>query len=128
MHDKRAKYVSNHDGDSAVVILDQDFWDTKTINVRLANVWAPELSEDGGQAVQKFVENWFKVHSYRKKWPFIVTTHVTNTGHEKMTLGRYVADITTNDGKHHLNSEVMEYITNHGYAGGIGSIVRKGSA
>lgn len=128
MHDKRARYVEHNDGDSVTMMLDQDFWDTKTINIRLANVWAPETNEDGGDDVRVFVYHWFIKHITRAAdkttWPFLVITHKTRTDKEKMSLGRYVADIMTIDGQNHLNSDVMKYILDRGYTGGIGSISR----
>lgn len=129
MHDKRARYVQHNDGDSVTMTLDQDFWDTKTINIRLANVWAPEMKdEDGGADVYMFVYHWMTRHitaaADKTTWPFLVVTHKTRTDKEKMSLGRYVADVMTIDGKHHLNSDVMKYIVERGFTGGIGSIAR----
>jgi endonuclease YncB( thermonuclease family) len=125
MHDRPAKYESNHDGDTVTMILDQDFFDTKTINIRLANVWAPEEDEDGGPAVQHFVEHWFKVRARGKgKWPFVVYTDQTRTGTEVKSFDRFVATVMTADGKHSLNTEVMKFIVDQGYSGGIGSISR----
>lgn len=130
MHDRRARYVANHDGDTVTMMLDQDFYDTKTINIRLANVWAPELNEEGGDIVLWYVNQWFTKRivaaSDKTTWPFLVVVHRTRTDKEQLTLGRYVADIMTVDGKEHLNSDVMHYIVDNGYTGGIGSIVRKG--
>lgn len=123
MHDRRAQYIANYDGDSVVMMLDQDFYDTKTINIRLANVWAPELREPGGVEVREFVRTWFRAYDVQK-WGFRVITHKTKTDREVMTLGRYVADITTVDGRFCLNSDVMRFIVEENFTGGIGSIVR----
>lgn len=129
MHDRRARYVSNHDGDTVTMTLDQDFYDTKTINIRLANTWAPEMKDEGGEQVMWFVNQWFTKHIVRlasvTTWPFLVVTHRTRTDHETMTLGRYVADISTIDTNESLNSAVMKYIVDQGFSGGIGAIVRK---
>jgi hypothetical protein len=124
MHDRPAKYHDNNDGDSVVMILDQGFYDTKRIKIRLANVWAPEGHEPGGDACWRFVHDWFmrNMTMYgHLEWPFMVITHVTKNDTEKMTLGRFVADVMTIDGKHHLNADVMQFIAERGYSGGIGS-------
>ena len=123
MHDKRAQYIEHNDGDSVTMMLDQDFWDTKTINIRLANVWAPEMKEHGGPQVRDFVASWFSAYNVTK-WGFLVFTDKTRTDKEKMSLGRYVANIYTIDRKFHLNSDVMKFILENGYTGGIGSISR----
>jgi hypothetical protein len=123
MHDRRAQYIENHDGDSVTMLLDQDFYDFKQINIRLANTWAPELKDVGGMEVANFVRVWFKTYSV-SKWGFLVFTHRTRTDRETMTLGRYVADIYTIDMTFHLNSDVMKYIADNNYTGGIGSISR----
>lgn len=123
MHDRRAKYVENHDGDSVTMLLDQDFYDFKQINIRLANTWAPELKDVGGFEVANYVRTWFKAYDVTK-WGFLVLTHRTRTDKETMTLGRYVADIMTIDEAFHLNSDVMKFIVDRGYTGGIGSISR----
>jgi endonuclease YncB( thermonuclease family) len=129
MHDRPAKYVENHDGDTVTMILDQDFFDNKTINIRLANVWAPETDEGGGLEVQKFVEHWFHLRARGKgKWPFVVHTSQTRNDTEVVSFNRFVAVVMTADGKHNLNTEVMKYIIDQGYTGGIGSIDRKGAA
>lgn len=127
MHDRRAQYVDHHDGDSVTMMLDQDFWDTKTINIRLANVWAPELKDRGGPEVRDFVASWFSAFNIAK-WGFLVITHRTRTDKEVTTLGRYVADVMTIDGQFHLNSDVMKFIADRGYTGGIGSIARPSDA
>lgn len=126
MHDRPAQYVRNHDGDSVTMVLDQGFYDTKQINIRLANVWAPEEDEDGYVPVKYFVSDWFARHLVRatSRWPFIVYTHRTSKGTEVKTFDRYVANIETVDGKHNLNSDVMHFIVEQGYTGGTGAPVR----
>lgn len=123
MWDRRAEYVSNHDGDTVTVVLDQGFYDTKQVNLRLANVWAPELAQIGGREVKKYVNTWFldRVYSTKGQWQFIVVTYKTSTEHELKTFDRYVADVMTKDGKDHLNSDVMKFIVDSGYPGGTGS-------
>lgn len=128
MHDRPAQFIRNHDGDTVTMVLDQDFYDRKQINIRLANVWAPDGKQDGVVDVTYFVRDWFMRHMVKKTkktdFNFIVYTHVTSVGSPLKTFDRYVADVTSLDGKHHLNSDVMKFITDMGYDGGIGAIKR----
>lgn len=128
MYDRRAKFVNNYDGDSVVMMLDQGFMDTKTINIRLANVWAPELREPGGELVAKYVADWFlnRIVRLDRPWPFLVITYRTRSDREQITLGRYVADVLTVDGEDHLNSDVMRYISEKSFSGGTGAPARDG--
>lgn len=128
MNDRRARYVRNHDGDSVTMLLDQGFYQTFQPNIRLANVWAPESGDDGYTDVKYFVRDWFMDHMIRggtTKWPFIVTTHQTSADTDVKTFDRFVADITTRDGRHSLNSEVMRFILENGYPLGAGAPIRE---
>lgn len=121
MWDRRAKYVSHHDGDTVTMLLDQGFRDNKEITVRLLGVYAPELSEPGGKETREYVEEWFYKFS-NVSWPYIVTTaRMKVADKEQMTLDRYVGTITTLDGSNNLNVAVQYFITSHGYSGGVGS-------
>lgn len=122
MHDRPAQFIENHDGDTVTMLLDQDFYDRKQINIRLANVWAPESYEYGGADVQQFVDSWFEERVKRGgKWPFIVYTDVTKKGTQVKSFDRYVGTVMTADLKESLNSDIMRYIVEKGYGGGIGS-------
>lgn len=128
MHDRPARYVKNTDGDSVTMLLDQDYYDFKQVNIRLANVWAPDGDQEGVLETKWFVQDWFMTHLVHAvtPWNFIVYSAVTRKGTMVKTFDRYVADITTMDGKHHLNSDVMKFLLEHGYEGGIGAISRVG--
>lgn len=120
--DRPARFHSNHDGDTVTMILDQGFYDTKQITLRLANVWAPELIKDtGGPEVWSFVFQWFTKRLSDNGWDFVVTTYLTKTGRDVKTLDRYVADVVAVKDGAHLNSDVMKYVAEKGYSGGIGS-------
>jgi endonuclease YncB( thermonuclease family) len=122
MWDKRARILSNHDGDTLTAVLDQAFWDTKQITVRLFGVWAPELKEVGGPETRDFVTAWISQYSTAASWPFLVTTMRTpRSDLEVQTLGRYVALVETVDHGHNLNLEVQAFVTERGYGGGTGS-------
>ena len=121
MWDRRADFLSNHDGDTVTMVLDQGFYDTKQINIRLANVWAPELKQAGGVETRNFVTHWFEDRFIKGVWSFVVVTYRTKAGREIKTFDRYVADVLSVDGTSHLNSDVMKFIADMGYDGGVGS-------
>lgn len=125
MWDRRARYAGNHDGDTITVVLDQGFGDTKTIDIRLYGVYAPELSEKGGPECRDFVTKWFieQMDSVKtSNWNFVVTTmKMKRADHEQMTFDRYVATVTSLDGSRNLNLEIQDFIDEHVYSGGVGS-------
>lgn len=125
MWDRRARYVSNHDGDTVTVVLDQGFDDTKTIDIRLFGVYAPELDQRGGPECRKFVTDWFveQMGSVNtSNWSVIVTTiRMKKADHEQMTFTRYVGIITSLDGSQNLNALVSQYILDNNFPGGVGS-------
>lgn len=128
MHDRRAQVIDDHDGDTATMILDQDFGDTKLMDVRFAGVYAPELKDVGGSDTQLFVADWFKkaaTGAPYSRWPYIVTTlRMKRTDREQKTLDRYVGTITNWDGTRNLNHDVNEFIHAQGFGGGTGSVTR----
>lgn len=124
MWDRRAKFVSNHDGDTVTVVLDQGFGDTKQINVRLFGVFAPELKQKGGKECKDFTANWFarEDDSVAPEWNIIVTTIRDKSGNnEDMSFARYVGIITSLDGSRNLNHDIQEFIMSRLYSGGTGS-------
>jgi endonuclease YncB( thermonuclease family) len=117
MWDRRARIPENHDGDTITAVLDQGFGDTKTIKVRLAGVFAPELSQPGGPETTTFVHEWITQRS-SGSWPFVCTTVRTRTDTETTTLGRYVAHIVC--GTESLNDAINTFVAVNGYGHGIG--------
>lgn len=123
MHDRPARFVENHDGDSVTMLLDQGFRQTVEIDIRLANVWAPELKDPGGPDVQAYLLSLLDAASFSGKWPFVVQPHMTRSGKYVMSFARYVATVKMPDGES-LNSKLMRYIVEHDYLGGTGAPVR----
>lgn len=124
MWDRRAEYLSNYDGDTVKVTLDQGFGDTKTIDVRLFGVYAPEIREPGGIECRDFLNSWFKSQSILtvSRWSFIVTTALMKVAdREQKSLDRYLGTITSLSGTRNLNLEIMQFIVSKGYGGGTGS-------
>jgi endonuclease YncB( thermonuclease family) len=121
MWDRRAQLVRVLDGDTVEVVLDQGFGDTKTIDIRLFGVWAPEMKAPGGTETRDFVKRWFYSLPLTK-WNFVVTTiRMASTDREQKTFDRYVATITSLDGSRSLNAEVTQFVQEKGYGGGTGS-------
>lgn len=132
MWDKRAKLDTTrtdggvHDGDTIYAI--RDAGEGVTLDVldghRLLNVYAPELSQTGGQETRQFVVDWFareREAVTTSQWYFILTTvRMVRTDAEQRTLGRIVAVVTSLDGSRNLNVDVQAFITSRGYGGGTG--------
>ena len=121
MWDKRAQVLSNHDGDTVTLILDQGFGDTKKINLRLDAVYAPELNQVGGPETREFVRAWCADRSMPLvTWPFVTITRMNRAvTAEQSTLGRYVGTVMC--GQESLNAAINAFLHERGYVGGIGS-------
>ncbi len=121
MWDRRAKIIDVHDGDTIRVVLDQGFYDTKEISVRLLGTFAPELAQPGGIETRDFARQWV-ANQGAAPWPLIVTTtRLPRADHEDTSFSRYVATVTNADGTQSLNGAVEAYVKAHGYPGGTGS-------
>lgn len=116
--------ISVHDGDTLVhVIVDRGGIQetTERWDIRLKDVFAPELSQPGGRETRAFVEEWMTAHHDTSLWPFQLETFRTPRSDKDITtFGRYVGTIRAADGSE-LNAAVQEFVTTHGYPGGIGS-------
>jgi len=121
MWDRRAQYLGNHDGDSCQMFLDQGYFDRKVIEVRLLDVWAPELNQRGGMETRDFVRDWFLSNiKDGDAWPFIVTTmRMKVADREQKTFDRYVATVTTRNPDYSLNKLVNAFVKDNGYGSGI---------
>ncbi len=122
MWDKRAEYLSNKDGNSIKMVLDQGFGDTKLVDIRLLGVNAPTLTQTGGVECADFVESWFiKNNPSQARWSYIVTTfRMQRTDRERVSSNRYVVAVTNMENTSNLNAEMAEFIQTKGYVGGSG--------
>jgi endonuclease YncB( thermonuclease family) len=121
MWDRRAHVEDAHDGDTLRVRLDQGFGDTKTLNLRLYETFAPELKQPGGKETRQFVLDWLNESDPDgDEWPFVVTTIRTRADKEAQTLGRYVGILHDVEGRC-LNDDINDFVADKGYAHGIGS-------
>lgn len=110
-----------HDGDTIHVLIDRGFDDMSKISIRLKDVWAPELADEGGTETRNFVLGWLYDHHDETDWPFLVETFRTpRSDVEVMTFNRYVAKVMAADGSV-LNLQINDFVNLNDYDGGIGS-------
>ena len=117
----RVMIVGVHDGDTVQVWVDRGDEDESLWWVRLKDVHAPELSQNGGTDCRDYVQTWFAAHTDRTDWPFLLETFRTpKSDADVLTLSRHVGIISAADGNV-LNVDVEAYARAHGYPGGSGS-------
>lgn len=110
MWDKRAEYLSNADGSTVKMVLDQGFGDTKLVTLQLLGVYAPEIGDAGGKECTGFVEDWFEDNTPKSgRWGFLVTT-------SQIDENRYAAVVSNLANQSTLNSAIAEFIYENGYA------------
>lgn len=119
---QRVKVLNVHDGDTVKVLVDrggpneqQEIWD-----IRLKDVFAPELSQPGGPECRDFVTNWLQSYSDGSSWPFMLETFRTPKSDQyDMTFNRIVG-VIRNSNTISLNDSINQFIKGNGYGGGIG--------
>ena len=109
-----------HDGDTLWLETDQGDWYRKVRDIRLKDVFAPELKQPGGPECRRFLADWL-FRWDRWPWPFIVRTYRTSTGRDLLTFNRYVSVVYSRDLASCLNTEIQAFVTDNGYPGGTGS-------
>jgi endonuclease YncB( thermonuclease family) len=109
-----------YDGDTLWLCTDQGDWYRKVRDIRLENVFAPELKQVGGPECRRFVIDWLARYGFGR-WPYSVDTLQTSTGNDIRTFNRYVCQVWNSDRTESLNLAVTEYIRQNGYPGGTGS-------
>ena len=120
----RARLDDVHDGDTVRLIMDTGFDTTTRKWLRLRDVPAPELVQNGGLLSETFVCNWLGDHFHyvRNTWPWVVRTYRTKGDNDVVTLGRYVADVECAHCGDSLNVAVTAFLKAHpDWPGGIGS-------
>jgi hypothetical protein len=116
MWEYRAVHQATLDGDTVRLLADLGFGVRMQIEVRLTDVHAPELSEEGGMDTLQYVMNWMAaVHITPLKWPLIVRTQQTVRPVEAESIRsftRYVGDIfqASNRSAPSLNADVRVYL------------------
>lgn len=106
-----ARLLEVHDGDTVKLAIDHGFGEDAKEWIRLRDVWAPELGEEGGLEATADVRAWFLMHAPNG---FVrVTTFRTSTPLEirfRQSFTRYIGVITGFDG-----DELNAYLLGKGY-------------
>jgi hypothetical protein len=108
----RAALLEVTDGDTLRVLLDTGFHGRQQEDLRLVDVWAPELRDEGGPEAQQFVTAWMGSLVPTLRWPLLVATS-PNTNpepEERRTFTRYVADVWDVNQTRHLNADLRTYL------------------
>lgn len=112
-----------HDGDTAWLEWNTGRRNMALVDNRFYNVFAPELTQDGGPDCRQFVVDWLAHQAAATKtlWPFMVDAVLDANGHEIETLGRTVVIVRNSAGTAILNDDMSSYIDLHGYPRGKGA-------
>ncbi|SRR6266540_1880198 len=120
MWEYRASVLSVVDGDTLRTLWDQGRHTYGQEDVRLLDVWAPELREPGGPETKEFVSSWCAEAARANfpltlRWPILIHTEINSLvePEEKRTFTRYVADVWFIDKSRHLNADVRTFLLSH---------------
>lgn len=117
----RVQVISAHDGDTIRCLVDRGIDEMCHWDIRLKDVFAPELKQTGGMDCRDHLLGWLHDHDDDSDWPYQLETFRTpKSDIELMTFNRYVGVLTDPNGLS-LNVEMQTYISAHQYPGGIGS-------
>jgi hypothetical protein len=117
MWEYRARLINVHDGDTVTLEMDTGFGGRQQEAIRLLGVFAPELSQPGGNETRDFVVAWMRVvNIIGTMWPLLVTTLPTLTSEptERQSFTRYIGSIS--DIQNHavqLNTAVNAFLATH---------------
>lgn len=109
----RASLIRVSDGDTVRLLVDLGFLVRAQVDVRLLNVWAPEMNQPGGQEARNFTEIWFGAQwVLNKVWPVMVTTQVTTATEptQRVSFTRYIGEIWPIGGGESLNERLRTYL------------------
>jgi hypothetical protein len=118
MWDCRAKVTRPYDGDSFWILADTQFGQRYEPELRLLNVYAPEVGDPGDREVTAVIADWFARLDPRRQWPLYVVTVQTKVFEPKqrMTFNRYLATVWRfgeQAGGISLNQVVNQYLDEH---------------
>lgn len=106
-----AKLEEIHDGDTIRLRIDNGFGSRAVEWIRLLDVYAPELDQDGGTQARDDVANWFTEHA--PDFVVKVTTFRTSAPLEirfRQSFTRYIGIVTAPNG-----AELNSYLIDKGY-------------
>lgn len=128
MWDFRARLTRPHDGDTFRVLADTMFGQRYEPDLRLTDVYAPELSEPGGPETLRFVNDWFAGCDTRYSWPLYVITEKAPVFELPQRISaRYLATVwrygyQPGDYETSLNFAVQQFLgENPQWGGGTGA-------
>src|ERR1044071_2710584 len=108
------------DGDPVLMLLDLGMDVRTEQSIRLAGVWAPELSQPYGQDAAAFTrltleEVAERCTARRGRWPFVVKTDPAKAGerNERRSFTRYVGTLWAADTGENLNATIAAYLASH---------------
>lgn len=124
MWDYRATIIEVADGDTVRALMDQGFGSRQQEDLRLKEVWAPELHQPGGVETAEFVRGLVAGLDKTRRWPVLVTTE-PNTNREpseRRSFVRYIAVIHDASTGRSLNDTIRQFLASHPeWPGGVGS-------
>lgn len=104
---------AHYDGDTVRLELDTGFSHFAVQRLRLVDVWAPERGQPGSEECSAYVLKWLTDQAREGgAWPFVVETFRTSGDNDKVTLGRYLAEVWSFTGQS-LNDAVSELVEAH---------------
>lgn len=104
-----ATAVSVHDGDTFTARIDLGFRVVIELELRIADVNAPELRQAGGPEARDFLRDSLAGRG------LIVTTRKTRTGRDDVSFARYVADVLIIEAAGH-EIDVADLLVTAGHA------------
>jgi|SRR5215216_144680 len=116
MWDYRAAALRVIDGDTVVFLTDTGFHGRQEVELRLAEVSAPELNQLGGLETKAFVVGWIEQNGAPlMRWPFRMQTQVNTNPEpaEKRSFTRYIGWIHSFATSRSLNMDVIDYLDQH---------------
>lgn len=90
----RAQLLSIHDGDTVTLLADTGFRGRHEVKLRIAHIWAPELSMEGGELAMLRLTDILALRDWTQRWNLRVVTHQRETVVAEITsFERYVGDL-----------------------------------
>jgi hypothetical protein len=120
MWDYRAALIKVTDGDTMVFLVDTGFHGRQEVELRLAGVNAPELSQPGGIETKTFVSEWLQNSSSLlslppMRWPLRVQTQINTNPEpiERRSFTRYIGWVHSFATGASLNTAIIDFLNQH---------------
>jgi hypothetical protein len=116
MWDYRAALIKVVDADTMHLLIDTGFHGRQEVELRLASVSAPELSQPGGTETRTFVGEWFLYNSSAiMRWPWRVQTQINTNPEpiERRSFTRYIGWLHSFATGSSLNTAVIDFLNQH---------------